>query len=320
MLACMIGGRSRPQDPLKELAATTPGLAPWQRALRGEEASAVPFVPPVPRGGTVAAPGAGPARGRGADESPEVERLYRAVWKAAGERLRSDRHADAVLAIVKEAKARADRAWSAAAAAVDRAGPAPIACRAGCAWCCHQAVAVLPAEALAIAAHLRRTLPEPELSRLVERLPTAAPRPGGEAARPLAARACVFLEGERCRIYPVRPFRCRGVQSRDAEICRWDAEHPGAPPSARPERAIPAPFVTLAGRLADAAARGVAAACLEAGLDHANLELASGVRLALTAVDAAQGYRAGEKLFAAAALMPEEPGSVSGDAGLRSGP
>lgn len=318
MLAGMIGGSRRPQDPLEGLAATTPGLAPWQRALRGEEAPAAPFVAPAPRPATVATPGAGPVGGRVADERPDVDRLYRAARTAAAERLRSDRQADAVLAIVKEAKARADRAWSDAAAAVDRAGPAPIACRAGCAWCCHQAVAVLPAEALTIAAYLRRTLPAAELSGLIERLPTAAPRPGAAATRSLAERACAFLEGGRCRIYPVRPFRCRGVQSRDAEICRWDAEHPGAPPSARPQRAISAPFVTLAARLADAAARGVAAACLEAGLDHANLELESGVRLALTAVDAAQGYRAGEKLFAAAALMPEEPGSVSGDAGVRS--
>lgn len=307
-------GSCGPQEPVQWSADATPAATPWQRALRGEERAASPFVPPAPA--TVAVPGARvAAAGQPSGRAP-IDQLHIATYVAASDRLRQGRRPDAVVAIVKEAKARADRAWGGLAAEVEAAGPAPIACRAGCAWCCHQPVAILPAEALAIAAFLRRTMAPTALSALIERLPTTAHAPAvAKPVQPLDRRACRFLDDRRCRIYPARPFRCRGVLSRDVGACRWDAEHPGAPPSARPPGSAGRPFVTPAAKLADAAARGVAAACFEAGLDATNLELGPGVRLALTTVDAAQRYCAGETLFAAAALAPSAPRPGPDDAG-----
>src|SRR5262245_40191399 len=107
--------------------------------------------------------------------------------------------ADAALAVM----ALADAAWAALRTQVERAGA--LACRAGCGACCHQRVAVLPAEADAIARHVLAHDP-------------------GRRARLMAARGerdpCPFLDDGACAIYAVRPLRCRGLHSRNATVCR----------------------------------------------------------------------------------------------------
>src|SRR5689334_6622981 len=46
----------------------------------------------------------------------------------------------------------------------------PIACRAGCAWCCIKSIAVSPPEVLRIAAYLRATLSLADLTAVRERI------------------------------------------------------------------------------------------------------------------------------------------------------
>jgi len=124
-------------------------------------------------------------------------------------------------------------------------------CRAGCAACCYQLVVISPMEAHAIAAFVReRPALEaalenrlaawtaavaacPTLPGLLERFEEAAgymeSEEGAELERQYweARLPCPFLEGDRCSVYPVRPFGCREhhVVS-DAALCSQDLDAP----------------------------------------------------------------------------------------------
>jgi hypothetical protein len=152
------------------------------------------------------------------------------------------------------AMAAADEAWIVLRLAVERAGV--LVCRAGCAACCHQRVAVLPAEADLIARHIDKHDP-------------------GRRARLAGPRAlhdpCPFLDGATCAIYAVRPLRCRGLHSRDATVCRkWPEGRASA--GAASDAFPPEPIALM-----DAALAGLGQALREAGHDTATLELGAAV-------------------------------------------
>lgn len=107
-----------------------------------------------------------------------------------------------------------------------------LACRAGCAHCCHSIVSVLPQEAFALAAHIESAMPEPERETLKARVIAHAGRTAqmGGAARMRARIACPFLDGETalCRVHPARPLTCRGMNSVDEAACRAALDDPAA--------------------------------------------------------------------------------------------
>lgn len=84
---------------------------------------------------------------------------------------------------------------------------AEIQCRAGCAHCCRQAVAITPAEAdllIQSAQHRRIAIDENRLAR------QAGHTEETWAQQPPDDRACVFLGADqRCMIYDARPASCR---------------------------------------------------------------------------------------------------------------
>lgn len=96
-----------------------------------------------------------------------------------------------------------------------------VACKGGCAHCCHQPVGVTAVEAFAIFERLKQTLSEADLELVRARVAEAHERARGlsTAERFSTAQPCPFLEAERCSIYDVRPLVCRGMNSRDAEAC-----------------------------------------------------------------------------------------------------
>jgi len=194
--------------------------------------------------------------------------------------------------------ALADAAWAALQPGVERGGA--LACRAGCAACCHQRVAVLPAEADLIARHLRAGDPAACAARRVR---LAAPR---------GARApCPFLDGGAhdgaCAIYAVRPLRCRGLHSRNAAVCRkWSAvETPGGSLAAGPVHDAAAVFPPEPIALMDAALAGLGQALAEAGADTATLELAAAVAARLD--ESGEDARGGEEAVASPGKTPIFP-------------
>ena len=208
----------------------------------------------------------------------------------------------------------ADRAWAALRPAVEARKQPGFACAAGCAWCCHQQVAVTPAEAVAIAQHVRRTFSAPALAALKARLAALDSRTRGLTVHERAQlrTACAFLEDGRCTIYAARPLRCRGVYSRDAAHCRWAMETPDEV-FGRPDRhAAPGPYPVEPARIMDAALTGLARALRDQGLAWQALELTAALRVALERPETAERYLAGEPAFAGTELPPRAETPESG--------
>lgn len=104
---------------------------------------------------------------------------------------------------------------------LEKLPPGTVACKGGCAHCCHQPVGITAIEALAIADHLRKALSEADLARVAARVAAAHEKARGlsTAERFSAEQPCPFLEAGQCSIYDVRPLVCRGMNSRDAGAC-----------------------------------------------------------------------------------------------------
>jgi Fe-S-cluster containining protein len=188
-----------------------------------------------------------------------------------------------------------DRAWASEREAVEAQGA--IACKAGCNWCCHQHVAVLGAEALAIHNHIAGTDLE---RRLQASLPALV---GSEAETRRAAKIpCPFLEPTGCAIYEVRPNRCRSVYSRDAGYCqrRYDGIRDEAVDPARP---IPVEPVEIG----DATLSGLGQALHGHGLRADTLEMIHALAILQANPYAADDYAQGGDPFAEARLAPAKP-------------
>ena len=103
----------------------------------------------------------------------------------------------------------------------------PIACKAGCDYCCHYRVYAYAPEVLAIAAHVQQW---PDLKRdaLVTRLQAYVQATASMTSEQheRANLPCAFLEQHRCSVYEVRPVACRKHHSLSAETCRQVCEHP----------------------------------------------------------------------------------------------
>jgi Fe-S-cluster containining protein len=188
-----------------------------------------------------------------------------------------------------------DRAWAAERPAVEADGA--IACKAGCNWCCHQHVAVLGAEAIAI--HLAIQGTDLEV-RLAERLPGLSGLAAG--ARRAAKLPCPFLEPGGCAIYDVRPNRCRSVHSRDADYCkrRYDGVRDEPVDPARP---IPVEPVELG----DATLAGLGQALRTHGMLPDTLELIQALAVLQRDPRAGDDYAQGGDPFAEARLAPPGP-------------
>ena len=97
-----------------------------------------------------------------------------------------------------------------------------LACRSGCAHCCHQRVGVTVPEALAILSHLNETRSPKALADVRHKVERVYARTRGlnREQRNSPEYPCPFLESSRCSIYEVRPLSCRGVHSTDESACK----------------------------------------------------------------------------------------------------
>lgn len=123
--------------------------------------------------------------------------------------------------------------------AAERAAGAPIACVAGCTFCCHQRVGVFPHEAAALHRYLRTRLSPSEATAIEQRILGNAARIDALSAdeHRRANIACAFLQDGRCSAYAVRPQACAAYHSTSRPHCEYAYEHPddmGTPKNARP--------------------------------------------------------------------------------------
>ncbi|MEZ5562932.1 MAG: YkgJ family cysteine cluster protein [Gammaproteobacteria bacterium] len=123
--------------------------------------------------------------------------------------------------------------------AAARAAGAPIACVAGCTFCCHQRVGVFPHEAAALCSYLRTHLSPAEAAAIEQRILGNAARIDALSAdeHRRANIACAFLQDGRCSAYAVRPQACAAYHSTSRPHCEYAYGHPddmGTPKNARP--------------------------------------------------------------------------------------
>jgi hypothetical protein len=110
-----------------------------------------------------------------------------------------------------------DRAYADAPAGVR----ARVACRAGCASCCHVPVDVQAHEVFFAADHIQVHFSPAALTAVIARLARHRQRTAayqkGERAR--SRKPCALLQAGACTIYAGRPEICRSHHSSDATLC-----------------------------------------------------------------------------------------------------
>ncbi|MHC4341886.1 MAG: YkgJ family cysteine cluster protein [Planctomycetota bacterium] len=96
------------------------------------------------------------------------------------------------------------------------------ACAAGCTFCCHLYVTVVPPEAEAIAHHLSATLSPTRLADLrgrIGRTARTAESLSVSGYRRARLRCALLGEDDRCLAYEQRPLRCRAHTSTSRRTC-----------------------------------------------------------------------------------------------------
>jgi hypothetical protein len=254
-------------------------------------------------------------------ESP-FRNLSVAVKTRTTDALRASRSPAALAQAVAEGAALADRRWEALRPAIESRKQPGFACAAGCAWCCHQQVAVEPAEAIAIARYIETAFTPETRSALKQRVDALAERTRGmgNLAWARLRTPCAFLVDSKCSIYEVRPLRCRAVYSRDVDYCRWAVDNPDLYFGARDSRSGPGPYPVEPRQIVDAALAGFAVAERDFGLQWKTLTLMAAIKILLDQPEAAERYLAGEPVFARAALPEDEDAAPVGGASAPSDP
>lgn len=162
-----------------------------------------------------------------------------------------------------------------------------LACKKGCAYCCHIPVAVSVPEAMNALKFAEATFSPERFARLRQRLAAADELVAGLTAAERARRniACPFLEQDQCSIYEARPVGCRAWHSLDVEPCKEGYKQPEAPP----ETPTVAPLL-FAG---DAVREGLRLGLQDAYLDGSRLDLIRGCQWLATEPEAAERWLAG---------------------------
>lgn len=148
--------------------------------------------------------------------------LLRAIRDQEIAAARSDFEAHGLLPALNQALARQD----------ERIASAPdvgtLACRSGCAWCCHFTIDVRPVEVFNILEHVERTLPTDEQARIRAEVQANSVhlRALDDDERVKLNLKCPFLVDHRCGIYAARPQACRNYHATDEAGCRKSYEEP----------------------------------------------------------------------------------------------
>ena len=171
-----------------------------------------------------------------------------------------------------------------------------IACRRGCAHCCHSFVSARAPEVLFV----KSAIPprQKEAIRAAVEAAYAVTGTLGVTERAAMAMPCPMLQGNLCQVYAARPATCQTAVSGSAEICAR-AFLPGAA-----AEDIPTPDFYITMRSGYSLA--LAGALKRAGFPAASYEYNAALRAVFARPDAEAAWLAGEDVFAG---VPIDPGS-----------
>ena len=100
----------------------------------------------------------------------------------------------------------------------------PVACKAGCHYCCCYEVVLTPVEALLLGNRVKETFSESALADLMKKIDRILFLRDGkdaeERANVLHDTPCIFLKSGKCSFYDARPFVCRALHSLDGSMCK----------------------------------------------------------------------------------------------------
>lgn len=202
----------------------------------------------------------------------------------------------AVCAAMDQIFALADSVWAARRTSLDyiRTAP-PMACRPGCGWCCHQTVGITVPEAIRIATALRHPDSDADLRDRVVDLDMKT-RGMTPAQRVQAQMACAFLGVDgNCRIYAVRPLRCRGLYSIDADFCEKSCRDPKGMQDKLQQGLLRPVYLTTPETIYNGALSGVLSAVKKRRWALVSLELSSAVAALLADPSLGRKWLAGAK-------------------------
>ena len=178
--------------------------------------------------------------------------------------------------------------------------PKPIACGAGCPFCCHIRVTTSPPEVLALVHHIERKWPAERVAALRRKLANLDPLTRGRdaAQRDQMRLPCPLLVDNNCGVHEMRPINCRGLASVDVMACRRSYDS---------YMAEPVPQVALQATASDGIGYGLVAGLGDAGFPLEDVELIAGLRIAFETHDAAGRWLGGEPLFQASTWTGRAP-------------
>ncbi len=186
--------------------------------------------------------------------------------------------------------------------AMTEEGRVPVACRAGCSFCCYLKVETRAHDVFALAAWIDEHFPPAERIALLERLRAHVARLDGLTIEQQISInfPCPLLRDGCCSAYAARPAACRVAHSTDVKPCEYAFQHSedlDAPSGADED-------VRLGMHVAN---DGVAWAFREAGYDEDLYHLSAALAEALTDPEAQPRWLARRAAFSSAALSrPEE--------------
>ena len=188
----------------------------------------------------------------------------------------------------------ADSAFQRYERELEQAGPAEIACKSGCSYCCRALkVSVSLPEIFLLKLHVT-SLPAAEGAALRERIADtySRTRDNNTQERLLQHESCPLLVDNRCSVYEVRPLSCRAAVSFDADACR--RAYAGEQVKINMPQSYFAALKTTSLLLL--------ATMSAAGLDCRSYELNAGLHIALSEPDAERRWMDGENIFAIAEM------------------
>ncbi|MDD3580259.1 MAG: YkgJ family cysteine cluster protein [Desulfobacca sp.] len=105
----------------------------------------------------------------------------------------------------------------------------PVACKAGCCFCCYHQVLISPPEAVLIGDFLEKHFSERQRQALAAKAQKNLELIAGKDLEAIVQirpqLKCAFLQDNLCTIYAVRPMGCRAWSSKRAEQCEIGLAH-----------------------------------------------------------------------------------------------
>ena len=170
----------------------------------------------------------------------------------------------------------------------------PVACRAGCPWCCHLTVTTTVPEVIQISEYLKAAAGERAAGGLhIDTIDEYAECVRGLTLQQRAIRRlrCPIQDPDTayCSLWPIRPLLCRSWTSADLSKCRQAFYEP--------TRDIRAPVLRVQRDIAQAIGAGIVAGSKAAGLEGGAVYLVDALQIALAEPDAGSRWLAGEPVF-----------------------